>query len=330
METVVQKVPPSVEWRDGRIVLLDQRALPHRVTFTEIEDTEGLVRAIAEMVVRGAPAIGIAAAYGMAMAHLRGEDMDAARRALQESRPTAKDLFTAVDRVHSAWASGEDPVMAARAFAAEIEAACRVIGEIGSELIRDGARVLTHCNAGALATVYWGTALAPIRVAHLRERAPVVLVDETRPRYQGARLTAWELSIEGVSHVVIADNAAGHLMSRGEVDLVITGADRIAMNGDTANKIGTYERAVVAHENGIPFYVAAPSSTFDPATATGAEIPIEERPEEEVLAWGGSRIAPEGTRALNPAFDVTPAKYITGFITERGILDPSDVRSTFG
>ncbi|MCI0496830.1 MAG: S-methyl-5-thioribose-1-phosphate isomerase [Thermoplasmata archaeon] len=325
-----QRVPLAVSWHDGATILLDQRLLPHETRYVTITTVAGMATAIRDMVVRGAPAIGVAAAYGMAIAHSNGDDILAARSALEASRPTAKDLFTAVDRVAAAWKVGGNVLDEAHAFAADTEAACRRIGEFGAELIPEGARVLTHCNAGALATVYWGTALSPIRVAHLMGKMPFVFVDETRPRNQGSRLTSWELMEEGIDHAIIADNAAGHFMARGGIDLVITGADRIAMNGDSANKIGTYEKAVLARENGIPFYVAAPSSTFDPSAPTGGDIPIEERGEEEVLWCGGSRMAPEGARARNPAFDVTPARYIRAFITERGVLKPSEVRRTFG
>jgi translation initiation factor eIF-2B subunit alpha/methylthioribose-1-phosphate isomerase len=202
---------------------------------------------------------------------------------------------------------------------------CRKIGEHGERLVKEGSRILTHCNAGALACVDIGTATAPMRFAHAKGRRFLVYVDETRPRLQGSRLTAWELAQEGIEHLVIADNAAGLLMQRGEVDLVLVGADRIAANGDVANKVGTYEKAVVAKENRIPVYVAAPTSTFDFGLRSGREIPIETRGEDEVLSLAGTRIAPEGTRAFNPAFDVTPARYVTAFITERGIVKPADV-----
>jgi S-methyl-5-thioribose-1-phosphate isomerase len=203
---------------------------------------------------------------------------------------------------------------------------CRKIGENGASLIEDSDSILTHCNAGALATVDFGTALAPIRVAHRSGKELFVYVDETRPRLQGSKLTAWELVNEGIDHAVIPDNAAGHYL-KGDVDLVIVGADRIATNGDFANKIGTYEKAVLARTNKVPFYVAAPISTFDPATRRGSDIVIEERSEKEVLFVDGVRIAPRGSKALNPAFDVTPRKYVTGFITEKGVLSPGEVSS---
>ncbi len=325
-----QKVPLAVEWKDDHIVMLDQRMLPHDFVFENIHSVDKLAASITDMVVRGAPAIGIAAAYGMALAYVNGVDMDKAKEKLEASRPTAKDLFTAVDRIADVWTSGKDPVAAAIDYASEIEEACRTIGETGAELISKDMKILTHCNAGALATVYWGTALAPIRFAHYHGKKPYVFVDETRPRYQGARLTAWELRMEGIPNAIIVDNAAGHFMSRGEVDMVITGADRIAMNGDAANKIGTYEKAVVAHENGIPFYIAAPATTFDPTAESGDAIPIEERSQDEVLEWGGLRVGPEGAVARNPAFDVTPARYITGFITEKGVLKADEIKGVFG
>jgi methylthioribose-1-phosphate isomerase len=212
-------------------------------------------------------------------------------------------------------------VKAADDYADSIVEMCYRIGENGSGLIKEGYRILTHCNAGALATVDFGTALAPIRVAHRAGKKLFVYVDETRPRLQGAKLTAWELVNEGIDHAVISDNAAGHYM-KNDVDIVIVGADRIARNGDFANKIGTYTKAVLAKENGVPFYVAAPVSTFDTKIRGGAQITIEERSEDEVLFVDGCRVAPNGSRALNPAFDVTPAKYVTGFITEKGVFKP--------
>jgi translation initiation factor eIF-2B subunit alpha/methylthioribose-1-phosphate isomerase len=218
----------------------------------------------------------------------------------------------------------DDPVDSAKRYADDIIDKCRKIGENGAKLIKSGSKVLTHCNAGALATVDFGTALAPMRIAKRQGKRFFVFVDETRPRLQGANLTSWELMQEGIDHAIIADNAAGHYM-KSEVDLVIVGADRIASNGDTANKIGTYEKAVLAKENGIPFYVAAPISTFDPRISSEKGIPIEERSQKEVLRIGSQSIGPKGAKALNPAFDVTPARYITGLITESGIIKPSRV-----
>jgi translation initiation factor eIF-2B subunit alpha/methylthioribose-1-phosphate isomerase len=213
----------------------------------------------------------------------------------------------------------------AQAYVDASAEACRKIGEFGNSLIKNGDSLLTHCNAGALATVDYGTALAPMRIAHANGKNIFVYVDETRPRMQGAKLTAFELHEEGIPHAVIADNAAGYFMARGDVDLVITGTDRVAANGDVANKIGTYEKAVVAHENGIPVYIAAPISTIDFTCPTGNYIPIEERDQNEVLDINGLRVASKGSQALNPAFDVTPAKYITGIITEQGIFKPGEL-----
>jgi len=229
--------------------------------------------------------------------------------------------------VRAAWAGGRDPVAAADAYRARVVGECRRVGVVGAPLFRGNPKVLTHCNAGALATVEWGTALAPLRVAHDRGSDLFVWVDETRPLLQGSRLTAWELAQEGIRHAVIADNAGGHYMRSGEVDAVIVGADRIARNGDFANKIGTYEKAVVAHENGIPFYVAAPWSTFDAGRADGRAIPVEERAPGEVLAFGGVRSAPRASAARNPAFDVTPARYVRAFVTPDGLVRPRDLAS---
>ncbi|HEY6237839.1 MAG TPA: S-methyl-5-thioribose-1-phosphate isomerase, partial [Thermoplasmata archaeon] len=223
--------------------------------------------------------------------------------------------------------SGRDPTEAADEYRASIVDQCHRIGEAGARLFRGDPRVLTHCNAGALATVEWGTALAPLRVAHDRGSDLFVWVDETRPRLQGARLTAWELDQEKIRHAIIVDSAAGHFMRTGEVDRVIVGADRIARNGDFANKIGTYEKAVVARENGIPFYVAAPWSTFDAARPDGRAIPVEERSADEVLGAGAERTSPRRSAARNPAFDVTPSRYVTGFVTPNGVLAPRAIRS---
>lgn len=309
-------------WMDGDVVTaIDQRALPKKFRTITITDYFGMAEAISDMTVRGAPTIGASAAYGMALAWKAGEDLQTAASALKATRPTAHDLFYAVDLMLSK--GEEDLGKAADAYADGVVTMCKSIGEHGATLIKDGSRVLTHCNAGALATVDFGTALAPLRVAHRAGRKMFVFVDETRPRLQGAKLTAWELMNEGIDHAIIADNAAGYYMSRGQVDTVIVGADRIAANGDFANKIGTYEKAVLAKENGIPFYVAAPVSTFDPSIKSGSEIVIEERSQDEVLFIDRIRISPKGSRAMNPAFDVTPARYVAGFITEKGILTPS-------
>ncbi len=316
-------------WMEGSVVrAIDQRALPGRFKTVAIRTYPEMAAAISDMTVRGAPTIGAAAAYGMALAWAAGEDLDKAAAAIKATRPTAHDLFYAVDLMLSR--RGGDLVKAADAYAEEIVSKCKSIGEHGAPLIKDGSKVLTHCNAGALATVDFGTALAPMRVAHRAGRRFFVYVDETRPRLQGAKLTAWELLNEGIDHAIIADNAAGHYIGRGQMDLVIVGADRIASNGDFANKIGTYEKAVLAKENRIPFYVAAPVSTFDFSLGSGSGIAIEERSQDEVLLVGDRRVAPKGSKALNPAFDVTPSKYVTGFITEKGVLKPGDVRGALG
>ena len=280
------------------------------------------------MAVRGAPAIGVTAAYGMALAHREGSFRpERAARLLAATRPTARDLFVGIEWVRSAWVRGEDPLASADSYRRKIVEECHAIGVVGAPRLRNVERVLTHCNAGALATVEWGTALAPIRVAHEKNPDLFVWVDETRPWLQGSRLTAWELARERIDHAVIADNAAGLFMNRGEVDTVVVGADRIARNGDVANKIGTYEKAVLAKENGIPFYVAAPWSTFDVGMATGSGIPVEERRPEEVLTWAGIRVAPRTSHARNPAFDVTPARFIRGYITPDGVIRAAEVAS---
>lgn len=315
----------AVWFEDGIVKLIDQRQLPANFEIFEAKTTEEVAYAIKEMVVRGAPAIGITAAYGMAQASLQGRNVDEAFEILRNTRPTAHDLFYALRSMMDAINSGEDPVKKAEEYANDIIGRCEKIGEYGEKLIKDGYRILTHCNAGALAVGDWGTATAPIRKAHRNGKKIFVWVDETRPRLQGARLTAWEMVQEGIEHAIIADNAAGYFMRKGEIDMVIVGADRITSNGDVANKIGTYEKAVVAKENGIPFYVAAPISTFDFSLENGDQIPIEERREEEVLFCRECRIAPQESHARNPAFDVTPAKYITGIITEKGVFKPEEI-----
>jgi methylthioribose-1-phosphate isomerase len=306
----------------GVVKAIEQRLLPGKLKIVSIRTYKEMAEAISNMTIRGAPSIGAAAAYGMALAWLHHENLGKAAKVIKATRPTGHDLFYAVDLMLSK--RGEDLAEAANAYADSIVDMCFRIGQNGSRLIKDGNHVLTHCNAGALATVDFGTALAPIRVAHRSGKNLFVFVDETRPRLQGAKLTAWELLNEGIDHAVISDNAAGHYM-KDSVDLVIVGADRIARNGDFANKIGTYTKAVLAKENKVPFYVAAPISTFDMRIKNGKGIPIEERSENEVLFLNGCRVAPEGSKALNPAFDVTPARYVKGFITEKGILKPGDI-----
>ncbi len=305
----------------GVVKAIDQRLLPGNLKIVTIRTVAEMADAISDMTIRGAPSIGAAGAYGMALAWLRKENLTKASITLVKTRPTAHDLSYGVNMMLSK--CDEDLVEVAEAYADDIVEMCRKIGENGAKLIKDGYRILTHCNAGALATVDFGTALAPMRVAHRQGKSIFVYVDETRPRLQGAKLTAWELGNEGIDYAIISDNAAGHFM-KSSVDLVIVGADRIAKNGDFANKIGTYSKAVLAKENWVPFYVAAPISTFDPKIKTGKEIVIEERSEDEVLQVGNCRIAPKDSRALNPAFDVTPARYVKGFITEKGILRPGE------
>jgi translation initiation factor eIF-2B subunit alpha/methylthioribose-1-phosphate isomerase len=321
----------TVWFRDGELNLIDQTLLPNRLEIVRYRRYLEAAEAIRSMVVRGAPAIGATGAFAMALAEAEGAEMQEAAEVLRATRPTAQDLSYGIQRVLDAIAGGISALDAAQEVADDYEASCRAIGRYGEHLIEDGMRLNTHCNAGWLATVDWGTATAPMYVARRRGRDFFVWVDETRPRCQGSRLTAYELGQEGIRHAVIADNAAGALMARGEIDLVLVGSDRIAMNGDVANKIGTYSSAVLAKENGIPFYVAAPIATVDPGSATGADIPIEERDPDEVacaVGWDVEerrearvRIAPEGTPVRNIAFDVTPARYVTGILTEKGIFE---------
>ncbi len=313
-------------YEKGTLFLLDQRRLPERTVILRLRQVAEVAQAIRAMAVRGAPSIGVAAAYGMALAARSGSlTPDRAARLLAATRPTAFDLFVGIETVRKAWIKGGDPEAAAHAYCQKIVEECHRIGEAGAPLFRRREKVLTHCNAGALATVEWGTALAPLRVAHDRGARIFVWVDETRPLLQGSRLTAWELVQERIPHAIIADNAAGHFMRTGEVDAIIVGADRIARNGDLANKIGTYEKAVVARENGIPFYVAAPFSTFDGSRRTGTNIPVEERSATEVLEFEGKEAAPRNSPSRNPAFDVTPARYVTAFITPAGVHSPREI-----
>jgi len=322
--------------------MIDQRELPRAEVWLELESPEEVVEAIRSMVVRGAPAIGVAAAFGMALAATQaakagGVDLDRrleqVGRALEQARPTAVNLRWAVERmraelVASRQAGADDAAVAAwlervaRELHAEDVAACIALGRHGAALVPADATVLTHCNAGALATAGYGTALGVVRSAIEQGKRVRVLVDETRPFLQGARLTAWELMRDGIDTTLITDNSAGALMCAREVDLVVVGADRVAANGDTANKIGTYTVAVLARENDVPFYVAAPTSTIDLACPDGTHIPIEERDAREVTELWGVRVAPAGVRVRNPAFDVTPARYITAIVTERGVARP--------
>jgi len=310
-------VPKSVRWHDGRLWLLDQRALPDVVSEIELHDGGEVAVAIRDLVVRGAPAIGIAAAYGMALAWRAGDDLDSAAKTLLAARPTAVNLAWAVRRMLEVAANGGNLVEEARTIHAEDAAMCRAIGRYGGHLIAPGANLLTHCNAGALAVSELGTATAPMYLAHERGVPFHVFVDETRPVLQGARLTAWELGAAGIDCTLICDGAAAHLMGLGQVDLVIVGTDRVTANGDVVNKIGTRALAIAAQWHDVPFYVACPAPTFDSATPTGADAPIEERGAEELTA---SIPSPAEVRVRNPAFDVTPAELVTGYITDRGLF----------
>jgi len=306
--------------------LLDQRRLPGEEAWLELSSAADVAEAIKTLAVRGAPAIGVAAAYGVAVEARRGAGPAQLRRVaamLRQARPTAVNLAWAVGRVSTRLEEGPEALLAeAHAIRDEDEAACRRMGALGAPLLPRGATVLTHCNAGALATAGYGTALGVIRAAHEAGNPVRVLADETRPFFQGARLTAWELHRDGIPVTVLTDGMAGWLMQRGEIQCVVVGADRIAANGDVANKIGTYGLAVLAAHHRIPFYVAAPWSTVDLETATGAGIPIEERPSDEVTLIGTLRIAPLGVQARYPAFDVTPAALVTAIVTERGLVRP--------
>ena len=299
----------ALRWNGDSLDLLDQRKLPERIEYLSCRDAAAVAAAIRDMVVRGAPAIGCAAAFGIAL-----EPKESSYGVLAQSRPTAVNLAWALERMRRA----ADKRAEAEAIFAEDLAVNRAIGAHGAALVPQGARVLTYCNTGALATAGHGTALGVIRSA--KEKGVSVVACETRPYLQGARLTAWECLQEGIPCTLITDNMAGHLMSRKEVDLVIVGADRIAANGDTANKIGTYMLAVLARRHALPFYVAAPLSSFDPGITDGSAIPIEERPADEVTGYRGTRWAPNGVAVRNPAFDVTPADLITAIICEKGVV----------
>ncbi|OFX23885.1 MAG: S-methyl-5-thioribose-1-phosphate isomerase [Anaeromyxobacter sp. RBG_16_69_14] len=304
--------------------LLDQRLLPAEETWLALRDADGVADAIRTLAVRGAPAIGVAAAYALACEARRGASpaaLEAAGGRLVRARPTAVNLAWAVNRMAKRFGDGAAALLReAHAIRDEDEAACRRMGALGAELVPDKARILTHCNAGALATAGYGTALGVVRAAFEAGKDVTVFADETRPFLQGARLTAWELHRDGIPVTVLTDGMAGWLMQRGEIACVVVGADRIAANGDVANKIGTYGLAVLASHHGLPFYVAAPWSTIDLATPSGDSIPIEERESDEVLTVAGMRIAPVGVSARYPAFDVTPAALVTAIITERGVV----------
>jgi len=318
------------------VFMIEQNLLPFEFKIFESTNYLQTCEAIKTMIVRGAGAIGAAAGFAMAQAFLDNKDEKyilKAKSNIKTTRPTARNLFYAVDRVFAAGViSVENAIEEALNIADEDAAASQAIGDFGNELIKPGFHIQTHCNAGWLAFVDYGTALSPIYKAHHAGKDIFVWVDETRPRSQGARLTAWELKNEGVPHKILPDTAGAWLMSQGKVDMMIVGADRIAANGDTANKIGTYEKAIVAKTFGVPFYVAAPTSTIDLNCKSGEEIPIEERSDEEVLYQTGPdekgilqkiRVASPGSSAINPAFDITPAEYITGIITEKGLVKPS-------
>jgi methylthioribose-1-phosphate isomerase len=330
-------VVDTVKWEDGAVVMIDQRLLPGEEVYLTCRDHGEVARAIKEMAIRGAPAIGVAAAMGIALGVRQLPDteletgFERIAAELSATRPTAVNLFWAVERMRRRFREllGEGPeavreglLEEARRIHEEDVAACRRLGDLGADLLPDRARVLTHCNAGALATAGYGTALGVIRSAARARKLEAVFADETRPYLQGARLTAWELMSDGIPTTLITDSMAGHMMATGQVNAVVVGADRIAANGDVANKIGTYTVAVLAHENGVPFYVAAPVSTIDLDTASGADIPIEERPEEEVTHHAGRRLAPERVGVRNPAFDVTPNRYVTAIVCERGVARP--------
>jgi len=334
---------PTIEWKDGRVVMIDQRLLPHKEVYLTCTDHEQVAAAIEQMAIRGAPAIGVAAAFGLALgvsklrsAYKLEEKFDEISSRLEKTRPTARNLFWALERMKAAFEANRlvplenlKDVILEEALAIESEDVdtCRRIGVWGKSLVRDGASILTHCNAGELATAGYGTALGVIRAAFEEGKQVRVFVDETRPLLQGARLTAWELRKLGIPYTLITDSMAGYMMRQGEVSQVIVGADRIARNGDTANKIGTYGLAVLAKENGLPFYVAAPFSTVDLSLAGGQDISIEERALDEVRRAGTHLTTMSDAPARNPAFDITPAKYITSMITENGIALPPYDRS---
>jgi methylthioribose-1-phosphate isomerase len=333
---------PTIDWQGDVIVMVDQRKLPGQEIYLRCRTAQEVARAIRTMVIRGAPAIGVSAAMGIALGMRRSTAKGTKQFAVEfqkicdmmaATRPTAVNLFWAIDRMKRVFAdaaqAGQSPEEIAAALEHEARkihdedvASCRMMGRFGAEIVPDGARVLTHCNAGALATAGYGSALGVIRAAVEKGKRIAVFADETRPFLQGARLTAWELVRDGINTTVITESMAGPLMRAGEIDLVVVGADRIAANGDTANKIGTYTVAVLAHEHKVPFYVAAPLSTIDLMTPNGDQIPIEERDQREITHLGSSRLTPVGAHIRNPAFDITPHRYITGIITEKGIFGP--------
>lgn len=321
-------VPDTLKWSEGELALLDQTKLPWEVSFVRCRTCEEVASAIKSMVVRGAPAIGVAAAYGMALARLAGENMQEARSLLMSTRPTAVNLRWALERMDRlTGASPAAVVDEAAAIHREDLNINKAIGENGANLIPDGATVVTHCNAGAIATAGWGTALGVLRSCVDSGKRIRVYADETRPRLQGGRLTAWELREDGIDVTVMTDGMAAWLMKREKIDAVLVGADRIAMNGDTANKIGTYGLSIVAKAHGVPFYVAAPMSTFDEGLPDGDGIPIEERDGSEIRSPYGSKLIPEDVPVWNPGFDVTPGENVTAIVTEMGVLRPPYLES---
>lgn len=318
----------TIQWTDDGVVMIDQTRLPREETYVTCRDYRAVADAIKTMVIRGAPAIGVAAAMGVALGVMEGADFKTVCDTLARTRPTAVNLFWAIDRMKRLYASleGESRETIVKRMVDEAQqvrlediAICKAIGRNGATLVPDGKTVLTHCNAGALATAGYGTALGVIRAAVEAGKRIDVFADETRPFLQGARLTAWELQQDSIPATLITDNMAGHFLRSGRIGCVVVGADRIAANGDVANKIGTYSVAVLAKENGVPFYVAAPISTLDLTLASGDLIPIEQRASSEVTEVFGVPVAPEGIAVQNPAFDVTPSRYVSAIITERGV-----------
>ena len=328
----------SLWFEDDCLCMIDQNKLPFEFSIVRLESYQQVAEVIRQMTVRGAPAIGAAGAYGLALAAREAPEASfrsyirEARDLLASTRPTAIDLYNALETVYDEVLkfipnyehARQVALLSAEEFARDSAAECLALGEHGASLIEDGDRILTHCNAGALATVDWGTALSSMRIAHRQGKKIFVYVDETRPRFQGARLTAFELEQEGIPHAIITDAAAGYFFWKKEIDLVIVGADRICLNGDIANKIGTFEKAVLAKEHKVPFWVAAPISTFDLNCPCGEKIPIEYRDEAEIKQYGGLALCNPGSAALNPGFDITPAQYITGIITPKGVFLPKE------
>jgi len=329
---------PTIHWDKDKVIMIDQRKLPAEEVYLECRDEKQVAEAIEKMVIRGAPAIGVAAAFGVALGIMNVQDKDNLQdefnlicERLKKTRPTARNLFWALERMRATFEGSQNLALPrlqerlveeALSIEKEDYEANEKIGFWGKTLIKDGDSILTHCNAGALATAGYGTALGIIRSAFAEKKKIQVYVDETRPFLQGARLTCWELDRENIPVILITDNMAGHLMQKGLISLVITGADRIARNGDTANKIGTYTVAILAKEHGIPFYVAAPLSTVDFRIGSGSQIPIEERSPQEVRELAGQCLALPHIKAMNPVFDITPVKYISAIITEKGIVRP--------